>query len=123
MGIKNISVISIPVSDQQAAKTFYSEVLGFELLDDMIIGPDQRWVQLAPAGSDASITLVTWFPNMRPGDISGLVMQVDNIAETCAELQSRGLEISPIDSKPWGQFATFSDPDGNGWVLREAPPR
>jgi catechol 2,3-dioxygenase-like lactoylglutathione lyase family enzyme len=120
MNIRQIAVVSIPVKDQQAAKAFYRDVLDFAVVADSPMGPDQRWVQLAPAGAQTSITLVTWFPNMQPGGITGLVLDTDDIAAAHAELQARGLAISEIDAAPWGQYATFDDPDGNGWVLQQA---
>jgi uncharacterized glyoxalase superfamily protein PhnB len=77
---------------------------------------------LAPAPGETSITLVSWFPNMQPGGVTGLVLEVDDIAGTCANLQAHGLALSPIESAEWGQFATFADPDGNGWILQESLP-
>ncbi|HEX3383682.1 MAG TPA: VOC family protein, partial [Mucilaginibacter sp.] len=60
--MKSISIISIPVTDQQAAKEFYLK-LGFKLLVEGPFGPGQNWVQMAlPEQQVLSITLVTWFP-------------------------------------------------------------
>jgi len=111
--------VSIPVSDPQAAKDFYTGVLGFTVVGDAPFGEGQRWIQLAPASGETSITLVTWFPNMKPGGITGLVLETDDVEADHAALQSRGLDISPLENAPWGRFATFSDPDGNGWVLQQ----
>ena len=122
MKIKRIAVVSIPVKDQQAAKAFYRDVLGFAVVRDDPMGPEQRWVQLAPEGSETSITLVTWFSNMQPGGVSGLVLDTDDVAAAHAALQARGLTLSPIEAAPWGQYTTFNDPDGNGWVLQQAAP-
>ena len=122
MKITRIAVVSIPVRDQQAAKAFYRDVLGFAVVRDDPMGPDQRWVQLAPEGAATSITLVTWFSNMQPGGISGLVLETDDVAAAHAALQARGLALAPIESAPWGQYTTFNDPDGNGWVLQQAAP-
>jgi catechol 2,3-dioxygenase-like lactoylglutathione lyase family enzyme len=119
MKINRISVVSIPVSDQQAARAFYTEKLGFETIADNPMGPNQRWVQLGLPGAETSITLVTWFPNMPPGCAQGLVLATDDIAGTHASLQAQGVTISAIETQPWGQFATFTDPDGNGWVLQQ----
>jgi catechol 2,3-dioxygenase-like lactoylglutathione lyase family enzyme len=122
MNISRIAVVSIPVKDQQAAKAFYRDVLGFSVVRDNPMGPDQRWVQLAPEGAETSITLVTWFPNMQPGGVTGLVLETDDVAAAHAELGARGLALSPLESAPWGQYATFNDPDGNGWVLQQSAP-
>ncbi|MEM7117939.1 MAG: VOC family protein [Chloroflexota bacterium] len=120
MTIRRIDIISIPVSDQDAAKEFYGNVLGFDVKGDNPMGPNQRWVQMSIPGAETSITLVTWFENMPAGSVQGVVLDTANIRETWQMLVDNGLKISEIQSAPWGHFATFSDPDGNGWVLQEA---
>lgn len=120
MKINRIDIVSIPVSDQQASKTFYEDILGFEVIRDNPMGPDQRWVELAPKGAETSITLVTWFEKMKPGSVQGLVIDTNDIEATNTELGARGLEVSSIEHTPWGTFSTFSDPDGNGWVIQQA---
>jgi uncharacterized glyoxalase superfamily protein PhnB len=62
--------------------------------------------------------LATWFPQMKPGGIQGLVVKTNDSKKTHALLKKRGLNISEIQKQPWGLEATFSDPDGNGWVLQ-----
>lgn len=119
---QRISIVSIPVSDPGASKGFYAEVLGFDVLRDSPMGPDRRWIQLAPAGAEASITLVDWFEEMPPGCVQGLVLETDDLEADHRVLRDRGLEISDLKDAPWGRYATFSDPDGNGWVLQQAAP-
>ena len=120
MTIKKIQVVSVPVSDQDKAKEFYSNVLGLEVLQDMRMDENSRWIQLQPPGSEASITLVTWFPSMPPGSLKGLVLETDDLEGTISEMASKGFTIDPeIDSQPWGRFVSFDDPDGNGIVLRQ----
>src|SRR5512136_466894 len=120
MTIKNLRIVSIPVTDQDAARRFYQEVLGFEVRMDAPFMPGARWLELAPTGAQTTITLVTWFKNMPPGGVTGLVLETDDIQGDHTGLRDRGLEISPIESAPWGRYATFSDPDGNGWVLQQS---
>ncbi len=122
MSIKRIDIVSIPVSDQARSKAFYVDQLGFTVKRDNPMGPDQRWVELVTAEGETSITLVHWFDKMPAGSVQGIVIGTDDIAKTHAELSARGLDIGPIDAQPWGTFATFSDPDGNGWVLHQAAP-
>jgi predicted enzyme related to lactoylglutathione lyase len=108
------------VSDQDKAKEFYSSVLGLEVLQDMRMDENSRWVQLQPHGSEASITLVTWFPSMPPGSLKGLVLETDDLEGTISEMASKGFMMdAEIDSQPWGRFVSFDDPDGNGIVLRQ----
>jgi catechol 2,3-dioxygenase-like lactoylglutathione lyase family enzyme len=122
MPITTVQVVSVPVSDPDQAKDFYVKVLGMELLQDMKMEEGMRWVQVAPKGSQASITLVTWFPSMPAGSLKGLVLDTQDMEGTIADLATRGFVIeSDIDEQPWGRFVTFDDPDGNGIVLREPP--
>ncbi len=120
MKINRIDILSIPVSDQQVAKAFYMDVLGFELLRDNPMGPHQQWVELGPKGAQTSITLVTWFESMPAGSARGLVLDTDDVALAHQELSDKGVDISPLQDAPWGKYATFSDPDGNGWVLQQS---
>jgi catechol 2,3-dioxygenase-like lactoylglutathione lyase family enzyme len=119
--VTHLQVVSVPVSDQDRAKIFYADVLGFEVKNDSQYGPDQRWVELAPPGAPTSITLVTWFPSMAPGSLKGLVLGTDDIHAAYAALAARGLAWhGPIQDAFWGTFATFDDPDGNGWVVAQS---
>jgi catechol 2,3-dioxygenase-like lactoylglutathione lyase family enzyme len=116
---QRISIISVPVSDQQAARRFYTEVLGFAVVRDNPFRPDARWIELSPRGGEAAITLVTWFPQMPAGCLQGMLLTTDDLAADHALLRGRGLAITDIERAPWGAYATFSDPDGNGWVLQQ----
>jgi len=118
---EKIDILSVPVSNQAAAKAFYVDVLGFTVVSDSPMGPDQRWVQLRPAGGGTSIALVTWYETMSAGSLRGVVLETDDIASTRAALTARGLKLSPVEKQPWGDFANFSDPDGNGWILLQPP--
>jgi catechol 2,3-dioxygenase-like lactoylglutathione lyase family enzyme len=121
--ISSIQLISLPVSDQNRARDFYVNVLGFGLVRDNPMGPDRRWVEVGPKGAQTTITLVTWFPTMAPGSVKGLVLETDNIDADVAELTARGVSIpGGIQEEPWGRFVTFDDPDGNGIVLQATSP-
>ncbi len=117
----HVQIVSVPVSDQDRAKAFYVDTLGFELLMDSPFSQG-RWVQVGPRGSQASLTLVTWFPTMPPGSLKGLILAVDDVDATYRELQARGVKLDgPIQEAPWGRFAAFEDPDGNSFILQGAP--
>ena len=117
--MKSISIISIPVTDQRAAKQFYTD-LGFKTLVDGPFGPGQNWLQMAlPGQEEMSITLVTWFPELKPGSIRGFVITVDSINDEIKQLNEKGIEAGNIDQTPWGKFASVKDPDGNVWSLHE----
>jgi len=117
--MSRIAIISIPVSNQERSKRFYSEVLGFKVLRDNEMGPGQRWIQLVPPAGGVTITLVSWFENMRPGCVQGIVLETSDVREDYKALRERGLSLSEVQDAPWGTYVTFQDPDGNGWVLQE----
>ena len=119
--IHSFEIISVPVNDQQRAKAFYRDVLGFALVREEPMGPGMSWIQLAPQGHSVTIALVTWFEQMKPGGLQGVTVNTDDIDAEHKLLRSRGLEIGEIKQEPWGRYAMFTDPDGNGWILREPP--
>lgn len=122
MPIRDISIISIPVRDPRHSRDFFRDRLGFEVLRDNPMGPDQQWIELGPPGGSTSITLVTWFEAMRPGGVTGVVLDTADLDATHTELVGRGLKLGEIQSAPWGRFVTFNDPDGNGFVIQETAP-
>jgi catechol 2,3-dioxygenase-like lactoylglutathione lyase family enzyme len=121
MSISSFEIISIPVSDQERAKRFYRDTLGFELLREESMGPTGKWIQLAPRGCSTTVALVTWFDAMRAGGLQGVMLNSTDIDRDCADLAARGLEMTEIKQEPWGRYSMFKDPDGNGWILRQPP--
>jgi len=114
MSIHSFEIVSVPVSDQQRAKQFYRDVLGFELIREEPMGPGMSWIQLAPAGQGVTITLVTWFEKMKPGGLQGVMVNTDDI-------ESDPALAMPVtaDSLTGSGLATFShagtfDPIGVG---------
>lgn len=121
MTILGFEIISVPVADQQRSKAFYRDVLGFELIREAPMGPGTSWIQLAPKGHPVTIALVSWFEQMKPGGLQGVMVNTGDIDEAHRVLTSRGLQLTEIRQEPWGRYAMFNDPDGNGWILRQAP--
>lgn len=124
MAITNLSVLSVPVSDQERAKTFYTDKLGFSTGVDGSFGEGMRWVMLRPPGTGAAITLVTWFDTMPAGSLRGTVLSCDDLDKTLADLAARGVGFNEdeVQEAPWGRWKTFDDPDGNSWVLQQDNP-
>jgi catechol 2,3-dioxygenase-like lactoylglutathione lyase family enzyme len=123
MAIDKVQLFSVPVADQARARDFYVDILGFELIADNPMGPDQRWVQVGPKGAATSITLVTWFKTMPAGSVQGIVLESDDLEADVKQLTERGVKFDgQIQEQSWGRIATFSDPDGNGFVLRISAP-
>jgi len=121
MAITSFELFSVPVSNQQVSKAFYRDILGFDVVREEAMGPDMSWIQLSPKGCPVTITLVSWFETMKPGGLQGAMLNTTDIDADHADLTAKGLTLSEIDQQPWGRYAMFSDPDGNGWILRQPP--
>ena len=116
-----ISVVSVPVSDQGRAKSFYLDRVGFSLIAEATFGDELRWIQVGIPGAQTSLTLVTWFIEMPPGSLRGLVIDCADLEQDYQALKNRGVPfMGPPSRQPGGVFATFSDPDGNVISLRQA---
>ena len=130
-----LEVVVISVSDVERAKRFYGG-LGWRLDADFIIGDAFRVVQFTPPGSPCSIHFGAGITSAAPGPARGLYLVVSDIEAARAELVERGADVSEVFHRPGGpgkppvggpdpgrhsyaSFATFSDPDGNSWLLQE----
>jgi catechol 2,3-dioxygenase-like lactoylglutathione lyase family enzyme len=114
-----IAIVSMPVTDPDRARSFYTETLGLTLLRDEPMGPDMRWIQLQPKDGGATIALVTWFEQLRPGGQQGLMLGVDDIDAEHARLTGLGVALEPVAEQPWGRYVMLNDPDGNGLILTQ----
>jgi len=133
-----LEVVVIPVSDVERAKRFYAG-LGWRLDADFVVGDKFRGVQFTPPGSACSIHFGTGLTSATPGSASNLYLVVSDIEAARADLVDRGVEVSQVfhragpgqpplsgrdpERRSYGSFATFSDPDGNGWLLQEVTVR
>ena len=127
-----LELVVVPVTDVDRAKRFYAEQVGFVVDHDTRISDAMRVVQLTPPGSACSIAIGTGMVNTPPGSIQGIQLVVSDVEAARAELVARGVEASPVrhmengewvDGRggDWNSFVSFSDPDGNGWVVQERP--
>ncbi len=133
-----LEVVVIPVSDVERAKRFYAG-LGWRLDADFVRGDAFRVVQFTPPGSPCSIHFGKGVTSAAPGSMQGLFLVVSDIAAARAELVERGADVSEVfhraavgeaprsgphpERSSYSSFATFSDPDGNGWLLQEVTNR
>lgn len=118
-----LELIPVPVSDIDRAKEFYVEKIGFNADHDVRPNEAVRICQLTPSGSACSIVLAEGMSGleMPSGSLRGLHLVVADIAQTCAELAAREVSVSQITDMGGVKFASFSDPDGNEWILQEIP--
>ena len=112
------------MSDVDRAKAFYTDQAGFNADHDHRVSDEIRFVQLTPPGSACSIAIGTGLGEQpAPGSAQGLQLVVSDINAAHAELAGRGVDVSDVQSFPWGEFVFFKDPDGNGWAVQAIPPR
>src|SRR5277367_3863425 len=142
-------IVVIPVSDIDRAKEFYGGKLGWRLDADYDNGSDFRVIQFTPPGSGCSVIFGRNVTGAAPGSVQGLYLIVSDIAATRAELRDHGVEVSEVfhnegvysgpdepylfgrlrvsgpdpEHRSYRSFASFHDPDGNGWVFQEITTR
>jgi catechol 2,3-dioxygenase-like lactoylglutathione lyase family enzyme len=139
-----LEVVVIPVSDVDRSRRFY-ESLGWRLDADFASGNDWHLVQMTPPGSPCSVMFGKGFTSAAPGSVQGTMLVVDNVDEARARLAGQGVEVSEVfhfegnllraggtegrvpgpdpDGRSYFSFASFSDPDGNGWLLQQVTTR
>jgi catechol 2,3-dioxygenase-like lactoylglutathione lyase family enzyme len=121
MPVNAVTVVSVPVSDQDRAKKFYTSTLGLRLLLDDDSVPGIRWVQVGPPDGGTALTLVTWFDTMPAGSLRGLVLVSNDLDGDYQRLRDLGAEFEqPPVQQPWAKEAVLRDPDGNQIVLQQA---
>jgi catechol 2,3-dioxygenase-like lactoylglutathione lyase family enzyme len=139
-----LEVVVLPVTDVDRAKDFYKE-LGWRLDADFASSPDFRVVQLTPPGSACSVIFGTGVTSGVPGSVAQLLLIVDDVQAARDEIAGYGVPISDVfhdedgvfhhagtasrvagpdpDRHSYSSFASFTDPDGNGWLLQEITTR
>jgi catechol 2,3-dioxygenase-like lactoylglutathione lyase family enzyme len=119
--VDHISVVSVPVSDQERARRFYVEQVGLEVVAEGTFGDQMRWLQVGLPGARTTLTLVNWFPEMPAGSLRGLVIDCADLQADYESLSARGVIFSgPPAEQAGGSFCTFEDPDGNRISLRQS---
>jgi len=130
-----LEVVTLPVSDVDRAKSFYSS-LGWRLDADFVIG-EFRGVQFTPTRSNCSISFGKGLTTAAPGSVQRLELVVDDIDAARDDLIRRGVEVSELfhrgaagfepgpdpERRSYLTYASFNDPDGNGWLLQEVKTR
>jgi catechol 2,3-dioxygenase-like lactoylglutathione lyase family enzyme len=139
-----LEVVVVPVADVNRAKAFY-QALGWREDADYSAGADFRVVQLTPPGSPCSVIFGTGVTSATPGSAQGLHLVVPDIDAARADLIDGGADVSEVfhdaggvfhhagsearvcgpapEHKSYASFASFSDPDGNGWLIQEITTR
>jgi catechol 2,3-dioxygenase-like lactoylglutathione lyase family enzyme len=119
-----LEVVPIPVSDVDAAKTFYTEKVGFNLDHDVRPTDTMRVVQMTPPGSACSVVIGEGLPLGEPGSVKGVQLVVEDIDAIREALAGRGVAVGDVqqlgpEGSPGSRFCFFEDPDGNTWAVQE----
>jgi catechol 2,3-dioxygenase-like lactoylglutathione lyase family enzyme len=132
-----LEVVAIPVSDVDRAKRFYGS-LGWRLDAEFVKGDAFRGLQFTPPGSSCSIHFGKGVTAAAPGSVQGLFLVVSDILKARADLVARGVQVSDVfhqapgeqphdgpdpERRSYSSYATFRDPDGNGWLMQEVTAR
>jgi catechol 2,3-dioxygenase-like lactoylglutathione lyase family enzyme len=128
-----LEVVTVPVSDVDRAKEFYTR-LGWRMDIDLVVGDDFRQVQMTPPHSQCSIHFGKGVTAMEPGSLEKLYLAVGDIDAAREDLIRRGVDVSEVEEQPkppgfdlpdrsYFAYASFSDPDGNSWLLQEITSR
>ena len=110
-----IAVVSLEVDDVDRAIAFYTEKLGWDKTADVPMGPDMRWVTLAPIGEKTAFTLQKREKPLDPEDrFAGVVLEVADVHAAYELLAKEGVRFAePPRNEPWGGWASFEDSEGN----------
>ena len=125
--IDALATVCIFVNDQDKAKAFYTDTLGFELRQDSPMGDESRWIAVAPKGARTEVILYKMDENWQHysrvmGKSQALTFNVTDMAALRADLKAKGVRITQEpDPQPWGMYMMILDQDDNGLLLVEPP--
>ncbi|WML46989.1 VOC family protein [Neobacillus sp. PS3-34] len=118
--IRQISTVAVYVEDQQKAKTFWVEKVGFEVVADHPMGPNAQWLEVSP--KNAPSHLVIYPKAMMKGSENmkaSIVFECDDILGTYETMKSKGVEfLGEPNQMQWGTFVQFKDEDDNTFLLK-----
>jgi catechol 2,3-dioxygenase-like lactoylglutathione lyase family enzyme len=122
--ITTISLAGVWVKDQEAAKEFYVDKLGFKVQTDIVMKNGYRWLEVIPSEGKTALALARPYLGQKDASIgvfANIVLGCDDITETCKELRSKGVKfVEEPNKQEWGMMqALFEDIDGNVFVLVE----
>ncbi|OCA84174.1 hypothetical protein A8F94_15750 [Bacillus sp. FJAT-27225] len=119
--IKQIATVAVYVEDQQKAKAFWSEKVGFDIVADHPMGPNASWLEVAPKGAESR--LVIYPRSMMKGSETmkaSIVFQCEDITSTYETMKANGVEfLGEPQTMQWGTFVSFKDEEGNEFLLRQ----
>ncbi|AKS38185.1 hypothetical protein NP92_05895 [Anoxybacillus gonensis] len=118
--IRRIATVAVYVEDQQKAKQFWIEKVGFDVVAEHPMGPNVFWLEVAPKGAQTALVI---YPKAMMKDAetkrASIVFECDNVFTAYEEMKARGVQfLSEPQQMQWGSFVQFQDEDGNEFVLK-----
>ncbi|WP_163102359.1 VOC family protein [Peribacillus alkalitolerans] len=118
--IKKIATVAVYVEDQQKAKDFWTNKVGFEVNAEFPMGPNASWLEVAPKGADSHLVIYpkSMMPNWNELKAS-IVFECEDVLGTYETMKSNGVEfIEEPKEMQWGTFVQFKDEDGNQYIMK-----
>ncbi|PLR99838.1 VOC family protein [Bacillus sp. T33-2] len=118
--IKRIATVGVYVEDQQKAKTFWTEKVGFIVKAERQMGPNAYWLEVAPEGAETALviyprSMMKNWEELQPS----IVFECENIEAVYEKMKQNGVEFEDeLKAMQWGTFATFKDEDGNSFLIK-----
>ncbi|MBO0805354.1 MAG: VOC family protein [Nocardiopsaceae bacterium] len=120
--ISSIDLVSLYVADQERSRAFYADTLGFTVTTDVPMGPQGRWIEVAPPGGQTGFILADaagFGKADRIGNSADVTFKCADVRELHRDLVAKGVPVTEPETKEWGSFIKFTDPDGHQFVVSE----
>ncbi|PLT32936.1 VOC family protein [Bacillus sp. V5-8f] len=118
--ITKIATAAIYVEDQQKAKVFWTEKVGFDVFAEREMAPGSYWLEVGPKGAETALVIYpkrmmkNW-AELKPS----IVFETDNVKESYQQMKDNGVQFEGgLNEMQWGTFATFKDEDGNSFLIK-----
>ncbi len=118
--IKKIATAAVYVENQQKAKTFWLEKVGFELRREEQMGPDAHWLEVAPVGAESALVIYPKKMMKNWAELNpSIVFDCEDIENVVAKMKNNGVEFEgELQKMQWGTFVRFKDEDGHSFLLK-----
>jgi lactoylglutathione lyase len=121
--ITNLNTVSLYVADQQRARDFYVDVLGFEVTTDAAMGEMGRWIEVAPRGARTAFVLAD-AAGFQKTDLIGksadVTLSCSDVHALYNDLNAKGVPVTAPESQDWGTFIRVTDPDGHEFLISQS---
>jgi catechol 2,3-dioxygenase-like lactoylglutathione lyase family enzyme len=120
--ITGLNTVSLYVADQERARRYYVDALGFEVTTDADAGPMGRWIEVTPPGAQTAFVLADaegFDRTDRIGESADVTLTCSDVRALHADLVAKGITVTEPEIQPWGTFIKVTDPDGHEFAVSE----